>query len=133
MTGVVSAVVFHIFFPLRIFDQTWIGYATGWLTLVLGVLLASWAVIEAGAIDTAAPTKLITTGPYRRSRNPMYIAWTAVGLGIALTINTMWLMLFLPIVVLYTHFFIILREEKNLEQEFGDEYRQYSQSVRRYF
>lgn len=118
LPGVVSAIVFHILFPLRILDQAWIGHATGWPAIILGILLADWAVVEAGTVDTASPTKLITTGSYAVSRNPLYIAWTAIGLGIALTINTIWLMLFLPVVVLYHIFLSCLKKatsSRNLE------------------
>jgi protein-S-isoprenylcysteine O-methyltransferase Ste14 len=62
----------------------------------------------------------------------MYIAWTLISLGVALVGNTPWPVVLLPGVLIYTHVCVILREERYLEQKFGDEYRQYRAGVRRY-
>jgi protein-S-isoprenylcysteine O-methyltransferase Ste14 len=54
-------------------------------------------------------------------------------LGIGLTANSLWIIALLPIVVAFTHFVDVRREERFLEKQFGDEYLQYKGRVRRYF
>ena len=133
MVGVVAGIALHLFVPLRLMPMAWIGHAVGWPLAVAGVLFAAWAVRVVEDMNIEAPTRIISTGPYALSRNPMYVAWTLVNLGVALIGNMAWPVIFLPAVLIYTHFFAILREERFLDQEFGDEYRQYRARVRRYF
>lgn len=132
LVGLVAGIILHLFIPSRLFQRSWVGHAIGWPVLAAGVFVAAWAVKIIEAMDIAAPTKLISTGPYAFSRNPMYIAWTLINLGVALAANTIWVIALLPAVLAVTHFFVIPREERSLEQKFGDEYREYQASVRRY-
>jgi len=130
--GIVGVIFLHLVFPLKIFAVRWPGHILGWLFIIQGICLAGWSVIEADAINIDSPNRLITSGPYARSRNPMYLAWTIMGLGTAFVINTVWLAAILPIVALYTHFRVILPEESFLDRRFGYAYREYCQKVRRY-
>jgi len=91
-----------------------------------------WAVSEVRQIYVEEPTKLITTGPYALSRNPMYVAWTKLQLGVSFVVNTAWPVVFLIGAILYTHFFVVPREERDLERRFENEYRRYRKDVRRY-
>ena len=62
----------------------------------------------------------------------MYVGWTAMYLGISLAASSLWLLILLPAVVVLTHFLSVRREERFLEDQFGDEYRRYREKVRRY-
>lgn len=62
----------------------------------------------------------------------MYVGWTLISLGIALILNNIWIFLFLIVAVFYTHKFVILKEEHSLEDQFGEQYREYKHEVRRY-
>jgi protein-S-isoprenylcysteine O-methyltransferase Ste14 len=104
----------------------------GWFMVLVGLLLSGWAVRSAGEMDIQAPERIIRSGPYAFSRNPMYLAWTSIYLGIAWLANVLWLVLFFPLLLGVTHFLVILPEERELERRFGDEYRQYQGHVRRY-
>ncbi len=77
-------------------------------------------------------TKLVTDGVFSVSRNPSYLglAIAFAGLGILLSLPWMLIVLFPTIVV--THFVLIIPEERYLEGKFGEEFRQYRQSVRRW-
>jgi protein-S-isoprenylcysteine O-methyltransferase Ste14 len=75
---------------------------------------------------------LVTTGPYRFSRNPMYVGITLLYVGVAIWVNTVWPLLFLPVILIVMHYGVIVREEAYLERIFGDEYRQYARRVRRW-
>jgi protein-S-isoprenylcysteine O-methyltransferase Ste14 len=127
-----AGLALHAFFPQQLFDLTWLRHLSGWPLLLLGGLLAAWAVAASSDRDIDRPTGIIVSGPYRFSRNPMYVAWTLIYIGISALVNTWWPLIFLPLVLVFTHFFVIRREEQRLEREFGDEYRQYCDSVRRY-
>jgi protein-S-isoprenylcysteine O-methyltransferase Ste14 len=62
----------------------------------------------------------------------MYLAWTLIYRGIAAVANTRWQLMLLPGVAAFTHYAVIQREERELAQKFGREYREYMQRVRRY-
>ena len=67
--------------PGQIFSVNWLGHIIGWPVVVIGILISLWATLAAGEINIASPNKLITTGPYAYSRNPMYVGWTLIFLG----------------------------------------------------
>jgi len=104
---------------------------------VLGAALgyaAQKALRRAGTnISPAEPTlALVTDGPYRRTRNPLYLAGLGVYLGVALFINGLApFLLFVPLAVLL-HWGIVLREERYLTAKFGEAYREYQNQVRRW-
>ncbi|MGA2439805.1 MAG: isoprenylcysteine carboxylmethyltransferase family protein [Tepidisphaeraceae bacterium] len=77
-------------------------------------------------------TALVTSGPYRFSRNPLSVSLLLLYLGLAFQINSSWpLILFLPLLIV-NHYGVVLREERYLEAKFGDPYRNYRAAVRRW-
>lgn len=103
----------------------------GWFLLCGGVALATWATRAAGATDLVRPDRLVTGGPYALSRHPMYVAWTAIFVGLALVARAVWLLLLGPLLV------VVIRRETRQEEErladvFGVEYQMYRARVRRY-
>ena len=77
-------------------------------------------------------TAIVTTGIYRLSRNPIYIAFLLVVLAIGLLANSYWFLGFAVFLALVLHFGVIKREETYLLGKFGDSYRQYCRQVRRW-
>ncbi len=75
---------------------------------------------------------LITDGPYRFSRNPAYVALTLWYLGIGLLLNNAWVLLLAIPLVLVMDRWAIRKEEQHLEAQFGDDYRRYKSTVRRW-
>jgi protein-S-isoprenylcysteine O-methyltransferase Ste14 len=75
---------------------------------------------------------LVTEGPFRYSRNPIYVALTLLYLGVALLINALWILLLVVPAVLVLRYGVIAREEAYLAWKFGDTYRQYTAQVRRW-
>jgi protein-S-isoprenylcysteine O-methyltransferase Ste14 len=85
------------------------------------------------AVDPYTPSaSLVRTGPFARSRNPIYVALFLLSLGLALLANALWCVLLLLPAVLVLRRFVVAREEAYLERRFGDEYRRYFAITRRW-
>jgi protein-S-isoprenylcysteine O-methyltransferase Ste14 len=75
---------------------------------------------------------LVTTGPFRLTRNPMYVALSSVFVGICFLANTPWPLLLLALPLTHLHAVTIPREERLLREAFGPEYETYAARVRRW-
>jgi protein-S-isoprenylcysteine O-methyltransferase Ste14 len=83
--------------------------------------------------DPGQPTtRIITTGLFGLSRNPLYLAAVILFLGLSLAFNLAWGLAALIISINLCHSILILPEERYLADKFGEEYRQYTESVRRW-
>lgn len=124
------------FAPMRIFDPAvalWLGLAF----VASGIGIAIWGrrtMQAAGTnIDPSRPTTaIVDSGPFRYSRNPLYLALTLLYLGLSLAFNTWWCIVVLVPLLIIMHRGVVLREERYLAQKFGERYRQYRSRVRRY-
>ena len=101
-----------------------------------GVLLLAWSVrtMSCAGVDpdpNKPTTAVVTTGPYALSRNPIYVSFFVVYLGVALMVNMVWPLAFLPVGMALLYYGVIAQDESYLERVFGDEYRQYKARVRR--
>ena len=138
LAPLVAGLLLHFLWkPLRLFPEWWIGPAVGLPLVVAGILLLMRAVrtmFRAGEDpDPDSPTSaIVANGPYALSRNPIYVSFNAVYVGIALVVNTLWPIMFLPVGITLLHDRVIAREESYLERVIGDEYRQYKARVRRW-
>jgi protein-S-isoprenylcysteine O-methyltransferase Ste14 len=84
-------------------------------------------------VDPTKPTTaLVTEGPFRYSRNPIYVALTLLYVGVALLINALWILLLVVPAGLVLRYGVIAREEAYLTRKFGDAYRHYTAQVRRW-
>jgi protein-S-isoprenylcysteine O-methyltransferase Ste14 len=84
-------------------------------------------------VDPYEPaTAVVTGGPYRFTRNPMYVGFTLMYAGISALFNALPPVLLLPVVQQLMRRGVIEREERYLERKFGDEYLQYKEKVRRW-
>ncbi len=77
-------------------------------------------------------TAIVTSGPYRFTRNPIYLAFSLLVLGFACALNTLWLLATLVAAVSVMSFVVIPREERYLEHRFAAEYLAYKAKVRRW-
>jgi protein-S-isoprenylcysteine O-methyltransferase Ste14 len=114
-----------------------IRWIVGGVLVVSGVaLLASFnsAFTRKGtAVEPWKPTTaIVTTGPYRLTRNPAYLGMALVYIGIALLAGALWVLVPLPIVLAVIDRAVIAREERYLERKFGREYLDYKRGVRRW-
>jgi protein-S-isoprenylcysteine O-methyltransferase Ste14 len=110
----------------------------GALLFVASGALAKWAkntMRRAGTnIRPDQPaTTIVVDGPFRFTRNPLYLATAGLYVGVALLIDSVWpLVLLIPLLII-VEWGVIRREEQYLEAKFGDTYRAYRARVRRWF
>jgi protein-S-isoprenylcysteine O-methyltransferase Ste14 len=110
----------------------WIGVAL----CVAGLTLLAWSLVSFGqsfrvGIDTERPDKLITTGIFAFSRNPIYVGFALILLGQFL-ISSSWLLLAYLLAGYWLFHRQVLREEQFLSKYYGDSFENYRQRVRRY-
>ena len=79
-----------------------------------------------------ATTAIVTSGPYRLTRNPGYLGMTLVCAGIAVLTGALWVFVALVPAVILIDRGVIKREERYLEAKFGEEYRRYTTRTRRW-
>lgn len=109
----------------------------GALAIVTGVGLVAGSIRLFQGIGTThdpreKPTVLVVTGPYRWTRNPMYVGLTAILLGIGLLAGS-WPFLLGPLVfLLLMHAFRVPHEERALAEAFGADFEEYRRRVRRW-
>lgn len=80
----------------------------------------------------APPTKLVVSGPYRRTRNPMYVAVVGLVLGEAALLGDLRLLAYAAVVWLFFHLFVLAYEEPTLRDSFPEEYRAFFAAVPRW-
>lgn len=78
------------------------------------------------------PTKLVDTGPFRYSRNPIYLGGIFLLIGVALSLGSLVSFVFPVLLFLILHFLYIPVEEKEMEQIFGNQFIDYKKKVRRW-
>ncbi|MCA9874994.1 MAG: isoprenylcysteine carboxylmethyltransferase family protein [Anaerolineales bacterium] len=84
--------------------------------------------------DPGHPTdKIVKTGVFTRSRNPLYLGSVLIFLGIALALNMLWALVTLLVSIVLCLYILILPEERYLAARFGAEYAEYMAAVHRWF
>jgi protein-S-isoprenylcysteine O-methyltransferase Ste14 len=109
----------------------------GCAEILIAVGLAGWAVatfkrLRTPIIPVHPATTLAEEGPYKLTRNPMYLAFTLLYLGIAFVADAFWPVIFLPVSVVLVYGFAIRNEERHLRLQFGEAYDAYCKRVRRW-
>lgn len=112
-----------------------LGAGLALIALGIGIAIAGRKALQAAAtnVDPTRPTTaIVASGPYRFSRNPLYMALTLLFVGLTLAVNTWWGFVVLVPLAIVMHCGVVRREERYLEQKFGETYLQYRSKVRRY-
>jgi protein-S-isoprenylcysteine O-methyltransferase Ste14 len=112
-------------------------FGLGGVLLLIGIALMGSGLRAFRAAGTHVEpylptTALVTTGPYRFTRNPIYLGMTAAYLGAGLLSDSVWILLLAIPVLALIHVGVVLREEAYLAVKFGDRYREYVGTVRRW-
>jgi protein-S-isoprenylcysteine O-methyltransferase Ste14 len=106
---------------------------------VVGAVVALWCVLTFVSVGRGTPApfdpprRLVTKGPYRFVRNPMYIGTDLVLVGAALFYESMPLLGYAGLFALVAHIFVVLYEEPSLRRTFGKEYETYCHQVKRWW
>jgi protein-S-isoprenylcysteine O-methyltransferase Ste14 len=109
----------------------------GATVVVAAIALVAWSARTFRRAGTPVPARkpavtVVRAGPYGFSRNPIYLAFSLFQLGIALWLNSVWLLATLAGAAALMHYFVIPREEAYLERRFGAQYSSYKRTVRRW-
>ena len=134
--AVVSVLVHYFVFSIQILAQP-LAMILGIVCLLVGPSLALPALLTMRAAGTNAnPAKaallIVRGGPYRFTRNPMYLALCLVQAGIGFLLNDWITLLFVVPLGLVLHFGVVLPEERYLEAKFGEQYLALKRKVRRW-
>ncbi|MEA3195914.1 MAG: hypothetical protein QOD26_4247 [Betaproteobacteria bacterium] len=129
-------VVIHFLWPVPLIPSG-VSMPVGIVGTLAAVALFIYAVRTFKAAGTPVPgnlptTTIVRTGPYRFSRNPIYLAFSLFQLAIAVWVNSPWLVLTLLAAVALMSLVVIPREERYLEARFPSEYSSYKAAVRRW-
>jgi protein-S-isoprenylcysteine O-methyltransferase Ste14 len=122
--------------PLPVGDR----FLVSLVAAILGAGSVALAVASVGRFRRAGTTVIprrtatafVISGPYRFTRNPMYLSMTGLTVGLGLLFNTWWPTLLLVPVLTIVRFAVISREERYLRRRFGADYETYTRQVRRW-
>jgi protein-S-isoprenylcysteine O-methyltransferase Ste14 len=132
----VIGLLLHLVFPIHILPTTLArGIGVVCVLVSLPLALATLRALSHAhtPVDPMKPTTaLVTEGPFRYSRNPIYVALTLLYLGVAFLVNALWILLLVVPALAVLRYGVIAREEAYLTRKFGDAYRQYTAQVRRW-
>lgn len=135
LTAITLGVVLTLIWPFPFIPSTLVP--AGPVILVAAVLLFVFSLREFRAAGTPVrgterTTTIVRTGPYRFSRNPIYLAFVLFLLGLALWLNSVWLLAALAAFAGFISIMVIPREERFLEANFKAQYSEYKATVRRW-
>jgi protein-S-isoprenylcysteine O-methyltransferase Ste14 len=135
MAAIALGFVVHWIWPVPVRPPGWWGF--GAVLVVCGVALVLWAVVTLRRAKTQiAPwmptTAIVTNGPFAQTRNPMYFGMALIQLGIGQWTNRLAIVLLVIPAIFAINSLAIAKEETYLLRKFGDEYRKYTQRVRRW-
>ena len=136
LAGLAVMIALHFWLPLWEFGAPgarWVGIAIAALGIAV-VLWAAWLFnrSKTGVVPFSPTTFLVLGGPYRVTRNPMYVGMALVLLGAAVFLASLAPFIVLPLFVLLINNRFILAEEAMLEEVFGQAYLDYKGKVRRW-
>jgi len=136
LMAVVLMVALHYVLPVARW-LAWPWRALGALPIAVAVLVGFWGAVQFRRHDTTIipfeqSTALIAEGPYRYSRNPLYISMTLILVGLWILLGSLSPVVVVPLFVWWISTRFIANEERHLEAQFGRTYLEYKTKVRRW-
>ena len=122
--------------PSRFYIGT-AGQIAGWSFIATAIFLDIWAMKtlhdrETTVMPNRSASHLVTCGPYRFTRNPIYLGYTLTTLGVGLILGSIWFGAAAVVAALVTQYLAIRREEFHLLSRFGFEFERYCHATRRW-
>jgi protein-S-isoprenylcysteine O-methyltransferase Ste14 len=135
LAAIALGVVLNLIWPFRFIPSALV--LAGPVVVFAAVLLFLLSLREFRSHGTSVrgterTTTIVRTGPYRFSRNPIYLAFVLFILGLSLWLNDLWLLVALAAFAGFISIMIIPREERFLERNFQPQYSEYKAAVRRW-
>lgn len=135
-----AAIALEFFVPLQLFPpfaptawHVWLGLALALVGLVIVIRAIRTFRALGTPVEPGRPTlRVVTEGPYRVSRNPIYVGCLAYHAGAALLIGQAWALILSPLVLAAFHILAVLPEERYLARKFGAAYLDYQARTRRW-
>jgi protein-S-isoprenylcysteine O-methyltransferase Ste14 len=136
LAAILLGLVLHRAWPLALVPHA-VSTPLGVATVLIAAALFISAVRTMRNAGTAVPgdrptTAIVRGGPFRYSRNPIYLAFSLLHLGVAFWANSLWLLVTLVPAIALMSFVVIPREERYLHSRFPEEYLCYKAAVRRW-
>ena len=136
LAGVVIGIVVSIWIPTKIAPGS-LAWTLGGILLICGAVLTGSAILKFKDVNTTvrpdrAASTLVISGPYRITRNPMYLGLALVYVGIAIADLSVWALILMPVVLTIIQRRAIEPEEAFLERRFGANYIRYKENVSRW-
>lgn len=136
LSHLLAAFLLNWLFPLRFASPKpleWVGY----IFVLTGLGFAFSAVSQFTKVDTTldphgSVSAIVTSGPYRFSRNPIYLGFVCTLIGLPLALGNYWGIVLSPVLMLVMYRLVIRHEEAYLEKKFGEHYAGYRSRVRRW-
>jgi protein-S-isoprenylcysteine O-methyltransferase Ste14 len=134
--GQVAGLLANRLYPIPFLPRG-LSRALGWPSVLAGLAIGLLGFREMKRaqtnVDPYKPTTaIVAAGPYRYTRNPLYVGMTLIYIGISARANALPPVLLLPVVFAIMQRGVIEHEERYLERKFGDEYLRYKERVRRW-
>jgi len=135
--AVIAGLALDWLVPLRFLPAGLPARVIGAIVFVVALALFAWAIVTITRAGSNVPgnrptTTIVASGPYRFTRNPIYLGMFLGLIGLAIAFDTLWLLLMLVPFALVIRYGVVAREEAYLERKFGDVYRGYRARVRRW-
>jgi protein-S-isoprenylcysteine O-methyltransferase Ste14 len=135
--AVVAGLTLDALVPLRFLPARSPAAWLGAIVFVLALALFGWAIVTITRAGSNVPgnrptTTIVEGGPYRITRNPIYLGMFLGLIGLAIAFDNPWLLMMLVPFWLVIRYGVVAREEAYLERKFGDVYRSYRSRVRRW-
>jgi protein-S-isoprenylcysteine O-methyltransferase Ste14 len=136
LAGIIIGFVATIWMPTKVVLNS-VAWTVGGILICCGAVLSGSALLKFKDVGTTvrpdrAASTLVIGGPYKISRNPMYLGLAFVYLGVAVARQSVWALILLPVVLIVIQRGAIEPEEAFLEKRFGANYIRYKENVRRW-
>lgn len=127
--------ILHFFYPVPFVSENFQIFGYVLIVAGLGIILFSASQFKKHHTNIEpwkTTSNIITTGIYSKTRNPIYLSFLIIHLGVAIAANSFWILALILVLFFLLTKFVIRKEEKYLEEKFDREYLSYKQNTRRW-
>jgi protein-S-isoprenylcysteine O-methyltransferase Ste14 len=134
--GFLLAYAMNRFYQIPMFGPP-LSIVLALLAVTPSAVLGLWGLLEfwrarINPFPHKPSSSLVIVGPYRVTRNPMYVSLALLYVSFGFLLSIAWAFVVLPAVIFIVNIYVIRREESYLESKFGEQYRDYKKQVRRW-